>query len=91
MDFIVLYSVEQAIVGAVSAARGQILAIHQAHPTANLVVCRNVPGFPVIRTGFLPVGALYGVVMHWEHAGVIRYLGGDLPARRPLPAAIDTA
>lgn len=86
MDFIVLYSVETAIVGAVSARRGDVLAIHPAHPTANLVVCRAVPGFPVIRSGFMNLGALYGTVLMWEDSGVIRYLGGDLPARRPVSA-----
>jgi len=91
MDFIVLYSVEQAIVGAVTATRGQILAIHPAHPTANLLVCRNVPGFPVVRSGYLELGAIYGVIMMWEANGIIAYLGGELPARRPVPVAIDIA
>ena len=86
MDFIALYSVESAIVGAVSARRGEVLAVHPAHPTANLVVCKAAPGFPVVRSGFMDLGALYGVVLMWEGSGVIRYLGGDLPSRRPVSA-----
>lgn len=83
MDFLAVYSVEVDVVApGLIARRGDILAVHPAHPTANLVVCANRPGFPVLRTGFLPLGSLYGTALTWEADGVIRYLAGDLPARR---------
>jgi hypothetical protein len=87
VDFIALYSVELPMVRPVRAARGNIIAIHPAHATANVVVCANRPGFPVLRTAFVELGALYGMVLMWEADGVIRFLAGDLPARRPLRSA----
>lgn len=91
MDFIALYSVELAMVCPVRAARGNIIGIHPAHLTANVVVCANRPGFPVLRTSFVELGALYGMVLLWEADGVIRYLAGDLPARQAPRSALGSA
>ncbi len=79
------------MIGVIRATRGEILAVHPAHITANLVVCANAPGFPVLRTGFIPVRDLYGMVLNWEADGVIQYLCGSLPSRQLLPGLLDSA
>lgn len=61
----------------VVARRGEILVIYPRHPTANLMVCANKPGYPVLRTGHLELGALYGVALMLEADGVIQCLSPD--------------